>query len=134
MPQVEPALQVPQAADLVGRDVGNDRFQAAGGGQAGPLGLDQPGQIGPIQDVVLIDDFGDDADDLLARQAAQGLHGQFQFRLAQVRFHLVQAALLDLLISLAEDGEDFLLVGPADFKRQAQPAHLDRAVQWGPRG
>ena len=88
MPQVEPPLQVVQPADLVRRNVGGDRLQAAGRAQQVALGVDDPRQVGAVQHVVVVDGPGDHAGGLLGGQPAQRLHEHLQLALGQLRFDL----------------------------------------------
>ena len=136
VPQVEPALQVVQPADLVRRNVGGDRLQAAGRPQQVALGLDDPRQVGAVQHVVVADGAGDHAGGLFAGQPAQRLHEHLQLALGELGFDLLKAAALHVLKGLADDLHQVPL-RPASPRRRERsagaPPAASRRRRPGPR-
>ncbi len=126
MPQVEPAFQVAQSADLLRRDVGGNRFQTARGAQQVALGIQDPPQAGAIQHVVGMDRAGNDPGGLLRGQPAQHLHQHFQLALGQPRFDLAHAAALRLLKGVAHDVREFRFIRPTDVVGNRQAAGFGR--------
>ena len=97
MPQVEPALEVLQPANLVRRNVGHDRLQAASRPQQVALGIHDPRQFVGVQDVAVVDRSRDHSGGLLAGQPLQRLHQHVQVVLGELGFDRVKAVALCLL-------------------------------------
>ena len=129
MPQVEPAFEVLEPADFIGRNVGDDRLQAPVVPKILRLASTMPRQNGPVQDQIVVNCSGHHARGLLAGQPMEGLHQASHLPLGQPGFDLAEAAALHVLKGVANHRTQFLLVRPTDVERDGHAMHLGRQRQ-----
>ena len=125
-PLVEPFLEVGEASDVFGGDVGGEGFEAAGSAETVSLGVHDAAEVVDVEDIVVVDGSGDEASCFGGCQPAEHLDELVHLAVAEFDTDLCHSAIGGLAEGGLDDLFHFLFVGPADIVGYGEPERVGR--------